>query len=289
MSRSSTPFPSSPERAASILPLRGSRAHAPSSVLVRARLGDGWEASRVRAAVALFAEICDTARATHGPETRWWASPVDVRVGDAAHAAALSLPEAEGALSDLEETQLLVRAERGHRIEADALCECPALESFDWDAARARLRELDQLVGPATAVLREVVRAADSEGALRTTIPRLLDATLYGRTRLTQALAVLDQAHLVERSDLANRMVRLQLLGGSASAPVPTPSAPLPRAPHAPVASRSNRMRLPTNAPIEVGGEVLQLAPGVVPELELDADGQYYLWLGPVRIGPYPI
>lgn len=46
-------------------------------------------------------------------------------------------------------------------------------------------------------------------------------------------------------------------------------------------------MRLPTNAPIQVGGEVLQVAPGMTPELELAEDGRYYLWIGPVRIGPY--
>jgi hypothetical protein len=46
-------------------------------------------------------------------------------------------------------------------------------------------------------------------------------------------------------------------------------------------------MRLPTGVPIQVGGEPLTLAPGIVPELELSADGRYYLWLGPVRLGPY--
>lgn len=256
-------------------------------MLVRARLGDGLDAGRVRAAVAFFAEVCDNARTIHGPEARWWTLPVQIRVEEAAHSATLSLVEAEAALADLESAQLLLAAERGYRIEADALCEGPALEGFDMDAARARLRERNQLVGPATAVLREIVRAADREGTLHTTIPRLLNATLYGRTRLTQALSVLVQAHLLERSDLPNRMVRLQLIPGPAPARAPAPETPRPAPPR--VAARSTRMRLPTNVPIEIGGEALDVIPGIVPELELAADGRYYLWLGPVRVGPYDI
>lgn len=282
-----SPFPSPPDRTASILPLRGSRAQAPSSVLVRARLDDGLDAGRVRAAVAFFAEVCDTARAAHGAEARWWATSVEVRVEDAAHGAAMSLGEAEAALADLESAQLLGVAERGYRIEADTLCECPALEDFDLDAARARLREQNQLVGPATAILREIARAADREGTLHTTIPRLLDATLYGRTRLTQALSVLGQARLVERGDLSNRMVRFQLIQDPAPSQAPAPRSPRSTAPGG--AALGTRMRLPTNAPIEIGGEVLHVSSGIIPELELDADGRYYLWLGPVRVGPYEI
>lgn len=282
-----SPFPSPPDRTASILPLRGSRALAPSSVLVRARLDDGLDAGRVRAAVAFFAEVCDTARAAHGAEARWWAPSIEVRVEDAAHGAALSLGEAEAALTDLESAQLLGVAERGYRIEADTLCECPALEDFDLDAARARLREQNQLVGPATAILREIARAADREGMLHTTIPRLLDATLYGRTRLTQALSVLGQARLVTRGDLSNRMVRFQLIQDPAPSQAPAPRFPHSTAPGG--AALGTRMRLPTNAPIEIGGEVLHVSSGIIPELELDADGRYYLWLGPVRVGPYEI
>ena len=46
-------------------------------------------------------------------------------------------------------------------------------------------------------------------------------------------------------------------------------------------------MRLPVNAPLQIGGEWVQVAPGIVPELELGADGRYYVWFGPVRVGPY--
>jgi hypothetical protein len=287
VSRSSS-FPSPPERAASILPLRGTRSHAPSSVLVRARLVDGLEVSRIRAAVALFAELCDEARAARGPEARWWAQPVEVRVETAAAAACLSLPEAEAAIVDLVEAGLLTPAERGYLLDADVLCECPALERFDWEAARARLRDRDRLLGPATAVLREVIRAADPEGTLHTTIPRLADASLYGRTRLTQSLVVLERAGLVVRGDLPNRMVRLQLVSATADASATAERAPaLPAGPPAP--SSGGRMRLPTNAPLQIGGQPIEIAPGITPELELGADGRYYLWLGPVRVGPYDV
>lgn len=253
-------------------------------MLVRARLGEEIDPERARAAFAFFAEICDAARIAEGAESRWWTVAVDVEVGEVAGSALLSLEEAEGALEDLEAGGVLVPVERGCRIEADVLCECPALARFDLEAARGRIREHGQLVGPATALLREVVRLADADGAVRTTIPRLVDEALYGRTRITQALSILCDVGLVARTDLPNRMVRLQLRGGADARVSPAP----PAVPPGKLSSaRGSRMRLPTNAPLQIGGEPLEVPPGIVPELELGPDGRYYLWLGPVRIGPY--
>lgn len=285
MSRSSS-FPAPPERTASVLPLRGGRAHAPSSVLVRARLEEDLPAERIRSATAFFAEVCDTARWAQPEDARWWTSPCSFRVEEIARGAMLSLSEAESALADLEAASLLVAAERGYRIDADGLCECPALSGFDLDAAREALQRRGELVGPATAVLREVLRIADETGTATTTLPRLVEATLYGRTRLTQALSVLAAVHLVERQDLPTRMVELRLQGGEVrggGSPPPVSAASPPAATRA----RAGRMPLPTNASIQIGGEPVQLIPGVVPELEIGPDGRFYLWLGPVRIGPY--
>jgi hypothetical protein len=266
-----------------VLPLHGGRLLAPSSVLVRARLGEEVGTGRVRAALALFAEVCDAAKLSVGADARWWTVPVELRIGRMADVALLTLDEAETALADLEAARLLAPAERGHRIEADALCECPVLATLDIYAGKARIRGAGELVGPTTALLREVVRAADEQGVAETTMPRLAEATLYGRTRVTQALAVLERLALLERSDLSNRAVRLRLLDGSAS-PAPPVERRVSAAAHA---QSSGRMRLPTGVPLQVGGEPLVLAPGIIPELELDADGRYYLWLGPVRLGPY--
>lgn len=241
-------------------------------------------AARVRAAVALFGEVCDDARRRHGSEERWWTQPIEVQVGSWAAGAALSLVEAETASEDLQAAQLVRVTERGVAVDVDALCECPALEIFDWERARGRLEDGGQLVGPTTALLREIVRLADARGVLNTTFARLLEATLYGRTRVTQSLSVLQEAGLVERSDLANRMLRLELLANHAPAPR---RAAAPAGHPAPHTGDSGRIRLPTNAPLQIGGQPLELAPGMVPELELAADGQYYLWIGPVRIGPY--
>ncbi|HYW08240.1 MAG TPA: hypothetical protein VE913_14855 [Longimicrobium sp.] len=262
-----------------MLPLHGGRLLAPSSVLVRARLGEELEAGRVRAALSLLAEVCDAAKLSVGADARWWTVPVEIRVGRMADDALLTLSEAETALEDLTVAQLLTPAERGYRIEADALCECPAFAIVDMDAAKTRIRRAGELVGPTTALLREITRIADENGVAATTMPRLVEAVLYGRTRVTQSLAVLERLALVERSDPPNRTVRLRLLDGS-----PAPSEK-PRA-SAPPAPASTRMRLPTGVPLQVGGEPLVLAPGIIPELELGADG-YYLWLGPVRLGPY--
>lgn len=259
-------------------------------MLVRARLGEELDAARIRAAVAFFSAACDAARQAQGAETRWWSPPVELRTDEVARATLLSLQEAEDALGELERTELLVPAARGHQIEADVLCECPALASFDEDDARSRLHAHGQLVAPATALLREVVRLADAGGVASTTIPRLVEETLFGRTRVTQALGVLQEAGLVERRDLANRMVRLQLLSGVASHVAPAlPRSSMRRTepPAAAAGARGGRMRLPTGAALQVAGEALDLAPGMVPELELAEDGRYYLWIGPVRIGPY--
>ena len=264
-----------------MLPLHGGRSFAPSSVLVRARLGEELAAGRLRAAIALFAEVCDTARVANGAESRWWTTPVVLRLGRAADDALLSMDEAEAALADLEEARLLIPTERGHRIDADAQCECPALDVFDFDAAKSALRREGDLVAPATALLREIVRMADDEGVASMTIPRLLESVLYGRTRVTQSLAVLERAGVVERTDLPNRMVRLRLVEEPTRAPSP------PSRSTAPAAAAGGRMRLPTNVPLQIAGETLQLAPGIVPELELGTDGRYYLWLGPMRLGPY--
>jgi hypothetical protein len=248
-------------------------------VLVRARLGEELEAGRVRAAIALFAEVCDVAKAAVEPDARWWTVPVELRLGRMADAAVLTLDEAEAALAALQAAELLTPAERGCRVEADVLCECPALDLLDLGSAKARIRGAGELVGPATALLREIVRIADGEGSAGTTMPRLSEAALYGRTRVTQALTILERLTLVERSDLPNRTVRLRLLEGTAS-----PAPPVERRATAGV---PGRMRLPTGVPLQVGGAPLVLAPGIVPELEVGADGRYYLWLGPVRLGPY--
>lgn len=272
-----------------MLPLHGGRTHAPSSVLVRARLGDGVDAERARAAVAFLSELCDRARTASDAEARWWTEPVEVSAEAIAREAVLPLGEAETAQADLEAAGLLRPAERGMRVDADVLCECPVLERLDLAAALGRIRAGGQLVAPSTALLRELVRLADGRGAVDTTFARLLEAVLYGRTRITQALAVLESAGIAARTDLPNRMLRIQLLDGSPAAPAGaarrSPSAA--PAPPKPASAAGSRMRLPVNAPLQIGGEDLQLAPGIVPELELGADGRFYLWLGPVRVGPY--
>jgi multidrug efflux pump subunit AcrA (membrane-fusion protein) len=266
-----------------VLPLHGGRLLMPGPVLVRARLGEALDVGRVRAALAFLAEACDAARSTADDDARWWLAPVELRVGRMADEALLTLDEAEAALAELEAARVLIPAERGHRIDADVLCECPALGGVDLAAAKQRIRGGGALVAPATALLREIVRIADAEGVAGTTLPRLTESTLYGRTRITQSLALLERLALVERVDLPNRTVRLRLRDGSRAAALPPASRASTPAP----AAGGTRMRLPINVPLQVGGEPLVLAPGMVPELELGADGRYYLWLGPVRLGPY--
>jgi hypothetical protein len=102
---------------------------------------------------------------------------------------------------------------------------------------------------------------------------------------VTQALGVLVELGLVNRVDLPSRMVRLELLDASK----PATSPPSPRTPtrRAPGAAATGRMQLPTNVPLQIGGVEVKLVPGIVPELELGLDGRYYVWLGPVRLGPY--
>lgn len=281
MARSLSHFSSALPAGSRVLPLHGGRAYAPSSVLARARLGDELGAARIRAAVAYLAEVGDRARAAAEGEGRWWTEPVDVDGTLVAARACLPLEDAEQARDDLTAAGLLVPAERGVRMDADVLCECPALLRFNWEGACERLRDGATLVAPTLALLREVVRLADAGGVVRTTLPRLQDAVLYGRTRLTQSLARLESAAFVERRDLPNRTVQLQLRQGAASPPPPVSRPPFAAPP------RAGRMRLPTQAPIQIGGETLELLPGVVPELEMAEDGQFYLWIGPVRLGPY--
>jgi len=267
-----------------VVPLRGNRLLAPNSVFVRARLGDEVADADARAGVALFSAACEHARAVHGPESRWWAQTVSFRVPDLAAACLLPLPEAEGAFDALLAARLLSDAERGWLLDADVLAECPCLVWFDLDAASARVREEGRLAGPAIATLRELVRLADAEGALATTIPQLLESVLYGRTRLTQALAALERLSLVTRRDAPNRMVRLQL---RTAGPAPSAVPQVLPAGSTVMAPAGQRMQLPTNAPLQIGGQPVELIPGVQPELEVGADGLFYVWLGPVRLGPY--
>lgn len=281
----SSHFPAPPNGAASVLPLHGSRTYAPSSVLVRARLGEEVDTARARGAVGFFAEVCEGARRLHGEDARWWTTPVEIQVEDIAERGLLSLSQAETALSDLDRAGVLTQLERGYRIEADVLCECPALASFDLGAARDRLHSEGHLVGPATAVLREIVRLADARGATTTTLDRLAEASLYGRTRVTQALGSLVELGLVNRVDLPSRMVRLEPL--DARQPAVSPPSLRTPAKREPGAAAPGRMRLPTNVPLQIGGVEMELVAGVVPELEIGSDGRYYVWLGPVRLGPY--
>lgn len=60
------------------------------------------DTGRVRAALSLFAEVCDTAKVSAGADARWWTLPVELRVGRMADDALLTLDETETALVDLE-------------------------------------------------------------------------------------------------------------------------------------------------------------------------------------------
>lgn len=270
-----TPF-HRPREPGSVLPIRGGRDHVPGTALVQGALGASPPREAVRAALAVVFAVAERARRDTGGERFWWETAVRVSAAEVAAEMGILASEARDGMELLRDAGVVRDggAGEGVQLDPDVLCEQPLLAAIDWPGVRTRL-EGERRIGPALAVLRELGRLGSARGAdapVATHLPELVDATLYGRSAVAQALQDLERAGLVERAGArGGRGARLRItrraLGEGAGAPA------------APARDRDeDAARPPLAAPatgfvLEVGGASLEVPPGARVSVESDPGG----------------
>lgn len=173
-------------------------------MLIQSALGASAERSVVRAAVAAVNAVCERARALGGPERFWWETAVSVGPAEIAADMGILASEAEAGMAMLRDAGVLRPDGEGEgsvRVDPDVLCDQPLLAAVNWSGVRARIGSEGRL-GPALATLREVARLGSARGPealVATNLAELVDATLYGRSAVSQALQDLERLSLLEK------------------------------------------------------------------------------------------
>jgi hypothetical protein len=266
----------------------------PGSVLVRGALDGQLDAAVVRAAVAACSWIAEQARLTGASGRFWWEAALAVPAARMAAEMGLGPSEAEAGLRALEEARVLLRdPEDRFRVSPDVLCEHPVLASIGWAAVRAAVRRQGGRLGPAIAVLREIARLGPADRAdagVVLALTELVDATLYGKSAVSQALADLEASALIRRlPSPGRRALHLGLTPAvvGQSAPAETSAAPAESTPR-------TGFTVPQGVPIRLGGAasmpapeglVVEVGAGVRIRVERDDDGQEVCRIGPLVIG----
>lgn len=267
------------------MPLHGERALVPSPVRVRGRL-EGEPREVVRAAVAVAVALAERPEDEPAAEVwRGWSAPAVVEPALLAERTGLSPTEVESALAALGAAGVLRReagaAERA-TLDPEILAELPSLARAPWPTVRDRLRARGGGWAVPLALYQELTlqggaASADSPGRwVQCSVATLADAMGYGRTAITQALAALDEAGLLERSaQPARRALRLRL---RPVAPAPSPAATGragDAAAEAPAAGGAEPLTVVVNGvSLVLGpGSRLEVGDGASVRLERDASG----------------
>jgi hypothetical protein len=231
------------------------------------------EADRVgvRAAVGVVFALAERARQEEGAERFWWERAILVSSADLALDLGLPVGEVRTGTELLLSSGVL-RVESGGTLllDPDVLCEQPLLAAVDWQAVRDRVGERGRL-GPCLATLRELARMAiDRKGVpgVVTQLPDVVEATLYGRSAVAQALTDLEQAGLVVRlAPGSKKGLQVSLAPAAFGAPGPS------------VAGRSTPNGIPapqtsTGFVLDIGGSTLSVPAGAHASVELDPTGR---------------
>lgn len=270
-----TPF-HRPREPGSVLPIRGGRDHVPGTALVRSALGAPAPREAVRAALAVVFAVAERARRETGGERFWWETPVRVSAAEAAVDMGVLASEAQGGMELLRDAGVVRAggAGEGVQLDPDVLCEQPLLAAIDWTAVRTRL-EGERRLGPALAVLRELGRLGSARGVhdpVATHLPELVEATLYGRSAVAQALQDLERTGLVERAGArgqrgAQLRITRRALGDGAAAPAAPPRTGGGDGSQAPLSDPA------TGFVLDVGGASLEVPPGARVSVESNPGG----------------
>jgi len=268
----------------------------PGSVLVRGALGDGHDPGAIRAAVGVCFWVMERARSVEHGGRLWWQRAVAVPASRIAAEMGVGAAEVVGGLAALGAAEVLVPGDHDRMcLQAEVLCEHPALAAIQWGAVRKAIRAHGGRLGPALAVLREVVRLGPSErrgGGAVLRLTELVEATLYGRSAVSQALAELEVVGMLERLESGGR--RALHLGPGRSAFEANISSAVPDrvGPHA---SGNAGLTVPAGTPLRFAGApalpapdglIVEIGDGVRIRVEKDADGQDVCRVGPLVIGP---
>jgi hypothetical protein len=348
--------PARPDRAAgapaaAARPLRGADLWV-SAAAVRQAIG-AWAYTRaggephpgddvVRAAVGVACAIAELAADAARTDAPWAGAGAD-GPGDAltgavaadparlADLAGVSARDAERALAVLDGAGLVRRGGADARVAlvADALAPLPTVARLAWPEVRRRLAAAGAGVGAPLAVLRAVaerVGAVDLAGGMGTAPPvrasvrDLEDATRFGRSTVSEAVAALVRARVLDADTRAGHTGRFVLRPPAfgLSDPDPEPVAPPagarvapagppppaayqapPRGPalagpatvgSPPVGSAPGGQPAPAGAPVLVGtfaGTPIYAPAGTPLVVECDADGRWVCRVGPfLQLGP---
>jgi DNA-binding transcriptional ArsR family regulator len=247
-------------------------------------------------------------------------APIGEAAGLAPHevAAALTLLASAHAIT-------LQQGASGAKVSlSDAvLAPCPMMARVAWRAARARLVQVGASVAPALAVLRElaVLLAPFDDGdaaaatLVRASVRDLEDATGFSRSTVSEAIAALARARLLDVETRAGRTARFTVRPAAfgqpdeeprmpATSPLATGAAPAAAGPSPGVAGvgappRSAQARLlggpsldagATGAPVLIGtfaGTPIYAPSGTPLVVECDTEGRWSCRVGPfLRLGP---
>jgi len=295
----------------------------------------------VRAAVAVACAVAECAAAAERSSAEAWRAgaradagggdggltrPVAYEPARLADLAGLAPRDVERALELLQGAGVVRRTQdaAGAHLALDAgvLAPLPAVARVDWPGVRRRLGAIGAGVGAPTAVLRalaERVGAVDlsPEGPsggdvppVRASVRDLEDATRFGRSTVSDAVAALVRARVLDADTRAGHtgrfVVRPAAFGlpdeepavdgatGSAIRPTPghayppaEPARPAPAGPAGVPAVAPTGGAAPT--PVLVGtfaGTPIYAPPGTPLVVECDADGRWTCRVGPLQLGP---
>lgn len=251
----------------------------PSPVLVREALdATGLPAGSVRLALAVAAALGETPLTQAGGDLRAVQAELAERAG-------LTVREVAEGIEGLRVAGLLVE-DRGAAValDPDLLCTLPVLGRLSGEACRTALAGGVVRLAPALAVVRALARLSrpgpdGGGGWLVSSVQDLAEETLYGRTAVTQALAHLAEAGLIERAGQpARRGLRLRVTARALGAETEAASGKTPQ-PTADTAPARAAGRAGQGVTVEVGGARVAVPAGST--LSLPAGQDYRLEIGP--------
>ena len=291
----------------------------PGDELVRAAVGVACALAECAAESAAGADApwAEDGAESGGPLTR----PVAYEPARLAELAGVTVRDVDRALELLQGAGVVRQSQAGAvprvALDAGVLAPLPVAARVDWAAVRARLAGAGSVVGAPTAVLRalaERMGAVDVAGVgggelplVRASVRDLEDATRFGRSTVSEAVAALVRARVLDADTRAGHtgrfVVRPAAFGLPDEAPAPAVGAPpAPMATSAAHGRSSDRAAAPagrgvadghrvaTGAPVLVGtfaGTPIYAPAGTPLVVECDAEGRWVCRVGPwLQLGP---
>jgi hypothetical protein len=286
----------------------------PGDDLVRAAVGVACAIAESAADAAAAADAPwsgGAGEAADAPPAPARAIPCDpARLGELA---GVTARDADRALALLHGAGVVSRSHAGGpavALDVAVLAPLPAVARVAWAEVRRRLAAVGAGTGAPLAVLRAVAErvgavdlagAADALPPVRASVRDLEDATRFGRSTVSEAVAALVRARVLDADTRAGQtgrfVVRPAAFGLPGAEPVAGASAAAPSAapvgrPSAPASATGPGagQQAPAGAPVLVGtfaGTPIYAPAGTPLVVECDADGRWVCRVGPLlQLGP---